>query len=112
MSGVIKDLKRLDVVKHLNDNLKITPASENYKTEFVNFVLGHFHLKKDEIPSGHVIYNDINTIKRYYKQCSSKYHYFIKKHEKYMDAKLKIKRVPIVPPVNVCTYLVFLKVTN
>ena len=101
MSRVIKDLKRLDVVKHLHDNLKISPASVNYKTEFVNFVLGHFHLKKEEIPPNHGIYQDIINIKSYYKKCNSQYHYFIKKHEKFLDAHLKIKRIPIVPPADV-----------
>ena len=102
MSPVIKDLKRLDVVKHLHDIVKISPASDDYKNEFVNFVLEHFHLKKDEIPPKHEIYQDITNIKSLYKKCNSQYHWFIKKHEKFLDAHIKIKRIPIVPPANVC----------
>ena len=101
MSGVIKDLKRLDVIKHLK-NLKISPASDQFKIEFLNFVCEHFKLKLEEIPTDHDIFRDINTIKRYYKACHSKHDFLIKKHEKFLDAYLKIKRVPVVPPANVC----------
>ena len=104
MCGVIKDLKRLDVVKHLK-SLKISPASDNFKAEFLNFVCGHFKLKLEEIPVDHVIYKDINTIKRYYKACHSKHDFLLRKHEKFLDAYIKIKRVPVVPPANVCIYL-------
>ena len=115
MSQVIKNLKRLDVVKHLHDIVKISPASDNYKTEFLNFVLEHFHLKKEEILPNHSIHQDIINIKSLYKKCNSQYHWFIKKHEKFLDAHIKIQRIPIVPPADVCitlNHFVLLKVTN
>ena len=84
----ITSLKRIDIVKHL-DNLKIPPTSEEYSKFFIEFLCEKLSLDIDKVPQG--IHHDIYLIKRYFKKCQSNTDRMIKSHVTFFGADLKQK---------------------
>ena len=113
MSEEFFPLKRIDVVKFLGDlKPKVSPKTAEYKTRYVKYLCFKLNIEEKDVPDE--ILHDIYLIKTYYGQCKSDIDRMIKKHEKFFNAAIKIKPVPIVPPPQVCTYyklVFFIKVT-
>ena len=81
-------LKRIDIVKHL-DNLKIPPSSEEYSKFFIEFLCEKLSLDISKVPQG--ISHDIYLIKRYFKNSHYKIDRMIKDHTTFFGADLKQK---------------------
>ena len=90
-----KTLKRLDIVNFLSDQ-KIKPNTEEYKGKYVEYLCSKYFIEEKEVPSN--IYYDIYLIKKYFSEARSEFPRMIKNDQRFFDAEIKIKRVPVVPP--------------
>ena len=84
----ITSLKRIDIVKHL-DNLKIPPSAEEYSKFFIEFLCEKLSLEISKVPQG--VSHDIYLIKKYFKNSQSSIDRMIKKHATFFGADLKQK---------------------
>lgn len=94
----IKNLKRIDIVNSLAV-LDIKPNNEEFKTKYVEYLCEKCFVEESELPGS--VYYDIYQIKNWYSVAKSDIPRMYKKHTKFFDTEIKIKRVPDVPPPKV-----------
>ena len=93
-SNQFSTIKRLDIVNYLEEEKKLKPTSDEYSNEYVAFVCDKLGIERSDVH--YEVFIDISKIKSFYKDTSVsyKFDFMIKKHKKFFNAFVKLKKLP------------------
>ena len=91
---IISNLKRIDVVTHLHQNLKICPKNAEFSKIYCEYVCSQLAIDRKQLHLEAVI--DISKIKRAYVECKYSVPQMLKskKYKNFFNGPIKLKRLP------------------
>ena len=91
-SNEFSTIKRLDIVNYLETEKKLKPTSDEYSNEYVAFVCQKLGIERSDVH--YEVFIDISKIKSFYRNVSHTFDFMIKKHKKFFNAFVKLKKLP------------------
>ena len=90
-------LRRLDIVNYLEKDKKLKPTAgtDEYSNEYVAFVCEKLRIVRSDVH--YEVFIDISKIKSFYRDASYNFDFMIKKHKKFFNAFVKLKKHPSNP---------------
>ena len=87
-------LRRLDIVNYLEKDKKLKPTAgtDEYSNEYVAFVCEKLGIVRSDVH--YEVFIDISKIKSFYRDASYNFDFMIKKHKKFFNAFVKLKKHP------------------